>query len=116
MGRFTVTFKRRVPHRPDALESKPWSFKKWCVLTGALITLACAVYVEQTNRLATKGYQADALRRTIEQLRRENRDLENRALRLQSLEQVASKISSLNLVPSSDVRYLPGAPTAMSRR
>jgi len=76
----------------------------------------CALYLVQANNLAMQGYQIETLRNQIEKLRVESRDLESQALQLQSYQHLNSRLSGLNMVPASDVKYLPANADAVSLR
>lgn len=78
--------------------------------------IACASYLAQANTIAAKGFEMEKLRVKINQLRTENRDLENQALQLQSLQHLSKKIDGLNFVPANDISYVSGQSGALSLR
>lgn len=118
MGRFFYLTRRQrqsaathTPRAPRVLHPK-----RWCVTALGVLALVCLLYLVQVNGLATKSYQIEHLRRQVAVLRLESRELESRAMQLQSYQHLNDRILRLNLVPSGNVRYVSQDPPTVSVR
>ena len=109
MGRFYALTHRETPAGTSAAMMSTMNPRRWYALAIGLLVLALAGYLVQANALAAKGYQMESLRQKLDRLRLETLDLESRALELQSFQHLEQRISSLKLVPASDVRYVSAA-------
>ena len=83
------------------VNTKPICVLMVCVTLGVLIS-----YLVQANSIATKGYQIKELEQKMYTLERSSRDLESQALRLQSIQNISSKIDSLDMEVAKGIEYL----------
>lgn len=97
-SRANVARKARVTRTPHP--------RRWLLWSLGLFAAVSAAFLIQSNGLATKGYQLEQLRQQLAALRVESRELESRALEFQSSQHLSERISSLNLVPASTIRYV----------
>lgn len=118
MGRFFYLTRRvrpavapRTPRIPGVRHPK-----RWCVTALGVLGASCLLYLVQVNGLAAKSYQIERLRQQVAVLRLESRELESRALQLQSYQHLNDRIQKLNLVPSGNVRYVSQDPPTVSVR
>ncbi|MDD5109902.1 MAG: hypothetical protein PHI63_01645 [Patescibacteria group bacterium] len=118
MGRyFFRTARRNFPHpSTEQVPQRQRRLRRWCATVILFVVVACASYLAQANTIAAKGFEMEQLRQKINQLRTENRDLENQALQLQSLQHLSKKIDGLNLVPAENISYVSGQAGALSLR
>lgn len=63
-------------------------------------------YLAQTNLTATYGYQLKSYEQELAKLGDENKKLNLDYIRLQSMEQIASGVQNLNLVPADNIETL----------
>lgn len=73
-------------------------------------------YLRGTNDIAIQGYRMKALETRLEQLREENRALQNDIAELESLEYIRERVSELSLVPAEKVEYLSTTASVVARR
>ncbi|MDO8560213.1 MAG: hypothetical protein Q7S23_04255 [bacterium] len=106
MGRFYAMSHRTGGGGATVLALPSFNPRVWCTLAVGGLLFALASYLVQANNLAAKGYQMQSLRDQLDQLRLETRDLESRALELQSFQNLEQRVTSLQLVPANDVRYV----------
>ncbi|MFC1662844.1 hypothetical protein ACFL04_01595 [Patescibacteria group bacterium] len=71
-----------------------------------LVIVMGLAYIVIINNVATGGFALDDLRTEVDELRLQNGQLELRVANLQSLSQVESKISDLQLVQTDTIEYL----------
>lgn len=109
MGRFYSLTRRAMPARSSAAAIAAINLRPWCALAIGLLLAALTMYLVQANTLAAKGYHMESLRQELDRLRLETRDLESRALEFQSFQHLEQRISSLQLVPASQVHYVSAA-------
>lgn len=117
MGKFFYLTRRprKICHQPRARrEPRTLHTRRWCVWSVTMLVVACLLYLAQTNRLTTNGYRIERLRQQIAQRRVENRDLERKALQLQSFQHLNQRIGDLPLVPAGQVRYAAAPPGTVS--
>jgi len=91
------------------------SIKLVNIVIIGLVIFSSAAYLIQVNSLATKGYQIRELEIKISQLEKEGSALELEALNLQSIDNIKSKVSHLNMVDIDKVEYLVSTPVAFAR-
>lgn len=118
MGRFFYLTRRArepAPVRPPRRHHTPHP-RRWCAAALTLLAATGGLYLAQANVLTAKGYQLEKLRQQIGALRLENRELESRALQLQSYQHLNDRIERLNLVPSGQIRYVSQGYGALSVR
>ena len=84
-------------------------------ITVALIALASLFYLTQSGRVAQKGEQINALQEKQEQLQAENDRLKVEAARLMSLKSIKENAKVKEMVPPSEVNYLPEAGNVASK-
>jgi cell division protein FtsB len=89
-------------------------------LSLVLISIVClgalVIYLAQINSLSTKGFEMRELQKQITMLQAENEKLELQMLDMQALSSLVERARSLQLVASSDVRYISGANTALAKK
>lgn len=116
MGRFFYLTRRVRPAAAARQARRPRARhpKRWCATALGLLAGSCLLYLVQVNGLTTKSYQIERLRQQVAVLRLESRELESRALQLQSYQHLNDRIQKLNLVPSGNVRYVSQNPPTVS--
>ncbi len=78
-----------------------WAVFNWKRTMMALVSLSIVfgvAYLMQTNNVATRGYQIQGLQNKIRDLKTENEKLQQQYVRLQSMSNVISQASGLNMV------------------
>lgn len=79
----------------------------WAIIL-ILATLLGTIYLLQTSRIATTGRQIQLSQEELDNMRRENSDLEKRIAEAQSLDRLQSEARRLGFVPAraDDIEYL----------
>lgn len=85
------------------------------ILLG-LIVFAGLSYLLVINQTSVGGYEIEELERTIDQAKREYRQMELTKAELQSLAAIEQAAQRLELVSVSQVRYLPAVGSAFAAR
>jgi cell division protein FtsB len=78
-------------------------------LNFIIVTLICMVgflYIYEVNTLATKGFDIKKAESELEQLKKENENLNIRATELKSMNKIEEKTKDLNMVAPKDISYL----------
>jgi cell division protein FtsB len=78
-------------------------------LNFVIVTLICMVgflYIYEVNNLATKGYDIKKFESELEQLKKDNENLNIRATELKSMNNIEEKTKDLNMVAPKDISYL----------
>ncbi|MBI2990226.1 MAG: hypothetical protein HYY51_03515 [Candidatus Magasanikbacteria bacterium] len=73
-------------------------------------------YIWQTNSVSTKGYEMSELEENIQDLRRENREIEVRIAENTSMEAIQRRLKSMNLVPAGKIVYLVQSKPSVAQR
>lgn len=66
------------------------------------------VYLLVVNSLSTQGYEIKRLEQKLAAVKDQRASLEIEAASLKSIQQMDIEIKNLNLVPSQNMKYLPG--------
>lgn len=86
---------------------------------NALLTIIIIVvgltYLIQINSLATKGYEIKELENEIYTLELETSDLQSLTLELQSMNNIQTKVTQLNMVAVGQAEYLSPKPVARAQ-
>ena len=85
---------------------KNFGFVKIKILTASLCLLVCVAYLGIINTTAVKGYEVRKVEQQIEELRKENKQLEIQEAELNSFYNIKDNIENLNMVESEDVVYI----------
>jgi len=89
------------------------------IFNATLISLIIVIGVAslvQINSLAVKGYQIKDLQNRINELKEVGENLQLDALKLQSMDNIKNKVSSLDMVAVGEVSYLTPTPVALATR
>jgi len=76
------------------------------ILTFACIALFCVLYIAQVNATVSKGYVMRELEVKTKRLSFENQQIETSRRKAQTLENVASAVKMIGLVPAGSPIYL----------
>lgn len=72
----------------------------------AVIAFFGLLYLIQVNTLSTKIYEIRSLEKRLTELKESNRRLELEAASLKAIQNIETRVKTLNLVPSGVVKYL----------
>jgi cell division protein FtsL len=81
-------------------------FAKIKLLAIFLCLLVCVIYLGVINTIAVKGYEVKKVEQKIEELRRENKQLEIEEAELNSFYNIKDSIGNLNMVEAQEVVYI----------
>ncbi len=73
----------------------------------ALTFVLGLLYLSQSNKMATSGYDIAKLERVQQELRLDNERLQIEASRLQSIQNLDAGIAKSGMVPVSKINYVP---------
>lgn len=108
---FSVAVRRA---RPQFLRSMPWA----TIARGgvwSLMLVSGLAYILQMNVLSTTGYHIRQLENELAQTRKETRDLELKALALQSMSSVQDRLNQVALVEIERPEFLEASAVALAR-
>lgn len=86
------------------------------VVLSAAVAVLGVLYVAQTSSVSTKGYDINALQKTIVELKQDNQRLEFEIAQQRSMESIQARLKNLNLVAANQVEYVTLPGTAVARR
>lgn len=78
------------------------------VTLAGLVLVLGLLYLSQSNKMATSGYDIAKLEKEQQQLKEDNERLQIEASRLQSIQQIDAGIKDAGMVPVQKINYLPG--------
>lgn len=81
-------------------------FAKVKILVVFLCLFVCGVYLGIINASAVKGYEIKKVERKIEELKKENKQLQIQEAELNSFYNIKDNIGNLNMVEVKDVVYI----------
>lgn len=73
-------------------------------------------YIWQTNAVSTKGYEISELEDQIQDLKRENRELEVRIAENTSMRAIEDRLKGTDLVPTEQIVYLVQSKLSVAQR
>lgn len=76
------------------------------IVLVACIVLALFIYIFQVNSLASKGYKINGLKKKVEQLEDENKNLRIEISNLKSVNALEAKTKDFNMVKAQDIEYV----------
>jgi cell division protein FtsL len=91
-------------------------FAKMKFLVMFLCVAVCAVYLGIINTTAVKGYEVRKFEQKIDQLKKDNKQLQIEEAELNSFYNIKDNIEGLNMVPASDVVYIDSSNKAVAIR
>lgn len=77
-----------------------------CFVFIAIIILSGIGYLYQVNFLATQGFEMKEIEKKIQDVEKENKQLQIREIELRSMSNIEKATEELNLVNSSNVTYI----------
>ena len=83
-----------------------WNPKIGICFSVILILSSLIVYVVQMNNLATGGYKIKKLENNITELKATSKELNDKILKMQSVQEISAKVSKLEMVSADQVEYL----------
>jgi cell division protein FtsL len=94
-----------------------WEVRTFVVVSAAICALFLLVvlYLSQATAVATRGYEAQRLERTRDELRRQNALLEVESARLDSPARIEAEAKRLGLVRAAAVQVVQAEPIAAKR-
>ncbi|MFH1207358.1 MAG: hypothetical protein V1668_02000 [Patescibacteria group bacterium] len=101
--------------------SSTWTamFMNWGRMNVVLLLIIAAVaisYLYYMNQTATGGFDIKGLENRIEQLGKENKQLEVRAAAIQSLSAIEQSSSQSGMVATTKIEYLPAVGSSVAVR
>ncbi len=98
MSKFTLNKNKNAANAPAGVKVNYFLL--------VMVGLGLGMYIWQTNNLVGVGYKIKELERQSSHLRDSNKDLENKAVQLRSVQAIQDKIDRLSLVPATQVEYI----------
>ncbi len=86
------------------------------VLLFALILFAGISYLYYINQTATGGFDIKGIENQIEQVRKDNKQLEVKTAELQSLVKIEEANEEMKMVATTSIEYLPAVGSAVAVR
>lgn len=91
----------------DELQNKSYfGFAKARMLVVVLCLLVCGAYLGIINTTAVKGYEVRQVEQKIDELRKENKQLQIQEAELNSFYNIKDNIGNLNMVEVKEVVYI----------
>lgn len=91
----------------ETIKNKKYlGFAKMNVFLVSLCLLVCAIYLGIINTTAVKGYEVKKVEQQIEDLRKENEQLQIQEAELNSFYNIKDNIGNLNMVEAKDIVYI----------
>ena len=91
----------------------------YVILSVIAVTTMALIFLAQSNKLATRGYDLADLKRRQEELKADNERLMVEITRLQSVSETKKSLdkeSSYGMVVAAGAAYAPSPPTAVASR
>lgn len=82
------------------------SQKALCVSLMAVLVSIVLMYVVQINTSVTKGFEIRDLEKKIAELQKQQKQLQDEAADLQSIQNIEEKINVSNYIPTTNVSYI----------
>ncbi len=104
--------KRRKFNRTYKPNFRLGKFSFGFVVLG-LVLVTSLLYLSQSNKMAVRGYDIDALEKQKQELMAEKERLEIEASRFQSIQEIESGLKNSGMVPVKKINYI-SAPTSIA--
>jgi len=82
----------------------------------AMIGLMCFSYVALINTRVTKGFEIKALEQRLAELQKGQKQLQQQAAELQSIQNIEQKLDLSGFIPTTNVTYLRSGDYALAER
>lgn len=76
------------------------------ILVVSFLFIVCAVYLAIINTTAVKGYEVKKVEQEIEQLKKDNKQLQIEEAELNSFYNIRDNVGNLNMVEAKDIVYI----------
>lgn len=114
MPRFCKTNTKRFKKKNKGFFAKfRFSLKSLVVIVALLILTSGFIYILEVNSAATKGYKIKDLEKKIEDIKKENKEMQLSIIELQSIQRINQRVADLSLVAVERVEYA-GTGSAMA--
>lgn len=115
--RHTVRLSRRATSQRASAQGATWEVRTFVAVSAAiaLVFVLAMVYLAQTTAVSTRGYEAQRLEQTRDELRRQNALLEVENARLESPTRIESEAAKIGLVRVASIPVVQLEPIAAKR-
>ncbi len=118
MTKFIVT-KFRDSDRTNITTSRLASITQWGrvnIILLLLIAMVAISYLYYMNQTATGGFDIKGMENRIEQLNKDNKQLEVKAAAIQSLSAIEQSSAQAGMVATTKIEYLPAVGSSVAVR
>jgi cell division protein FtsL len=118
MTKFIIT-KFRDTDRTKNTTSSVAAFTQWGrlnIILLLLITFVAISYLYYINQTATGGFDIKGMENRIEQLNKDNKQLEVKAAAIQSLSVIEQSSAQAGMVATTKIEYLPAVGSSVAVR
>src|SRR3989338_1947914 len=86
--------------------SLPWGTRAFQIIVMGLLAMLVLTYIAITNSVATQGYKLSEIQQQLDNIKRQNADVELAITAAQSLPRVEAEAGAISLAPIVHVEYL----------